>query len=116
MVKIKILGILLLLALACMPLDTLQEPSLALAEEFNAHTDGFDTDAKTTLKGKLVIWSSGDQLAIFQGTSIADKYQVKEECDGLTMGTFEMLDKGLGTNTPEYNSNVAIYPYQEDIY
>ena len=115
MVKIKVLILLLFLAVGCMHVEHLQEPETITGEEFKALTDGFDTDTKTSLKSNLIVWSSGDQIAIFRGTAPADKYQVKEECSGLTMGSFEMIAKGQETQSSEFNTNIAIYPYQEGI-
>lgn len=85
--------------------------------DFCAQVEAFGDalDTRTALAdGKSVVWSEDDQLAIFQGLSVADKYQVKSEYVGSRNGTFEIVAKGEG-KTSELPVNVAIYPYEGDL-
>ena len=68
----------------------------AQVEVFGAgEHDGEDAQTKTALaNGNSVVWSSGDQIAVFQGASSADKYQISEECVGTTSGKFGIVANG----------------------
>ena len=80
--------------------------------EFTAQAETFGAQTKTAMDGNTVVWNSGDQIAIFQGLSTADKYQVKENGIGRTSATFEIIAKGNGSNATDLPANVAIYPYE----
>ena len=72
--------------------------------EFTAQIETFVNETKTSLSGNSVVWSSGDQLAIFQGKDIADRYQVKDNCVGSGNGTFFFDANGEGTPSVEFDS------------
>lgn len=66
---------------------------------------------------KQVVWSSGDHLAIFQGSTLANEYRVSESSAGKTNGSFTRVigsgdDFYAGTELP---CNVAFYPYVGDL-
>ena len=107
----------LLLALTgCQHEEPLVEPETVTGQEFNAQIEEFNAATKTELaNNNSVVWSEGDQIAIFQGTSSADKYQVNEDCVGNDNGTFRIVAKG-GTNaTSNFPANIALYPYKDDL-
>lgn len=88
---------------------------------FEATVEDFDIQTKTSLApGNYVVWSSGDCLAIFQGSSIADEYILAEGSAGLNSGSFRWVadnntvngDFSAGTELP---CNVAFYPYSADL-
>ena len=83
--------------------------------EFTVQVEAFDAQTKTAMDGNSVVWNAGDQVAIFQGLSTADKYQVKEDGVGKTSATFEIIANGNGANTTELPTNLAIYPYESDL-
>ena len=91
----------------------------AVVEAFGAERDaeqsGESPQTKTALQGNSVIWNTGDQIAIFQGVSAADKYQIKEDSVGSSYGTFEIIAKGDETTASELQTNIAIYPYKSDL-
>ena len=92
--------------------------------EFYAVLEEFTPGAKTSLnENRCVIWSEGDQLAIFQGSTLADKYQVKEGQAGGTNTNFSIV-KNLGGNKDDdfsggteipFDTNIAIYPFEDDL-
>ena len=107
---------LLLLAVACQQVEPLVEPEVAEGPEFSAQIQEFGSETKTALAyGNSVVWSAGDQLAIFQGKSVADKYQVKSDRVGTTGGTFEIVANGAGTPAATFKTNIAVYPYVENL-
>ena len=99
---------------SCQQVEPLLEPEKVNGPEFSAQIEAFGSDTKTALAyGNSVVWSAGDQLAIFQGESVADKYQVKSDRVGTTSGVFEIVANGVGTPAATFKINVAVYPYAE---
>lgn len=100
-------------------LDQLDDPgrqNLSDNHEFTVQVEACDGATKTALTSdRAVVWSENDQLAIFQGHSVADTYQVKPDCVGTTSGAFEILAQADGEAEAEFQTNVAIYPYQDGL-
>ena len=100
-----------------------QKPELEVApvevmDSFTATVENFDA-TKTALDGNHVVWSSGDQLAIFQGTGVADLYELADGYEGLASGAFTLKGGmgddffgGMEMNDPR---NVAFYPYAQGL-
>lgn len=92
------------------------------AETFEAIAEGFESNTKTSIgEQKNIQWSENDQLAIFQGCSIADKYQVTAETAGTGNGAFELIADNSGDVNDDFNSgveiatNIALYPYADGL-
>ena len=90
-------------------------------DAFTASVENFEGQTKTVLDGNQVVWSTGDQLAIFQGSTVADKYVLADGAEGLTSGKF-VYAGGNGTvngdffaSSTELDRNVALYPYVEEL-
>lgn len=88
---------------------------------FEAETEGFaDTRTSLTADNK-VVWSKSDRLAIFQGFSIADEYQVTESSAGSGNASFTLASDNSNKNNSDFVSgleiptNVAYYPYTAGI-
>ena len=85
---------------------------------FTASSESFQLQTRTSMNSeKQVVWSSGDHLAIFQGSTLANEYRVSESSAGKTNGTFTCVigsgdDFYAGTELP---CNVAFYPYVADL-
>ena len=107
----RIAGLALLIT-ACQQVELPVEQEHVSGPEFTAQAETFSAQTKTTMDGNYVVWNAGDQIAIFQGLSTADKYQVKENGIGRTSATFEIIAKGNGSNATDLPANVAIYPYE----
>lgn len=91
-------------------------------ETFEAIVEGFEGNTKTLIDNqKNILWSENDRLAIFQGCSIADKYQVTAETAGTGNGTFELIADNSGDVNDVFNSgveiatNIALYPYADGL-
>lgn len=91
-------------------------------ETFEAIVEGFEGNTKTLIDNqKNIQWSENDLLAIFQGCSIADKYQVTAETVGTGNGTFELIADNSGDVNDDFNSgveiatNIALYPYADGL-
>lgn len=97
-----------------------QKPAPAV---FISETEEFKAETKTSLNSnRSVVWCAGDQLAIFQGSTIADKYQVRDTDAGSTNAHFSYVkeqgtvngDFVAGTET-QIGTNIAIYPYEKNL-
>ena len=82
----------------------------------------FTTATKTSLtQTNNVIWSENDHVAIFQGSSIADKYKVTSSSVGSTNGKFTIEADNSGevngdfVSGNEFPTNVALYPYADNL-
>lgn len=91
-------------------------------DEFIAISESFDGNTKTTLgKDNNILWSQGDQLAIFQGCNIADKYQVTDATAGTGQGVFSIVSDESGSINGDFSAgmeiatNIAFYPYMESL-
>ena len=93
-------------------------------DQFTATIEQFDgsVSTKTSLSAQnTVLWSEDDELAIFQGATLADKYRVKQGTAGTPNGVFSFV-AGSGGNVgddfvsgTEVPVNVAFYPYSEGL-
>lgn len=85
---------------------------------FEASTEVFEPQTKTSMTPeKYVVWSSGDHIAIFQGSTLANEYAVNEASVGTSNSTFTRVmssgdDFYAGTELP---CNVALYPYSNNL-
>lgn len=84
-------------------------------DNFYCHIEDNES-TKTQLNDNYnIIWSSGDQLAIFKKSSVLSKYQINENHVGKTSGSFNKVNNDDLTAGFELSHNVALYPYLEDI-
>ena len=89
-------------------------------EKVSADADFYSTmeevsATKTSMdQNNNVIWSEGDQIAIFKNSTQCTKYQVKSSCVGSTTGSFSEVPE---SNSGDFESgqwidhNVVLYPY-----
>lgn len=77
------------------------------------------TDTRTALDGSNnVIWSEGDQISVFGGTTANNSFILKEGAN-TNYGTFKINTAVAGTessaSTDDISANVAYYPYDSEI-
>ena len=91
-------------------------------QDFEAVTEDFSALSKTGMDElRNVIWSEGDLLAIFQGCTMADKYQVSDASVGKSNGTFKIVSDDSSDINGDFSSggeiatNIAVYPYSDDL-
>ncbi len=92
------------------------------SETFDASIEIFESLTKTSMTPtRNVVWSSDDQLAIFQGNTLADKYQVSESSVGSPNGSFSLVSDNSGELNADFvsgnqiDANIALYPYSENM-
>ena len=87
---------------------------------FAAEIENFGGQTKTSMTPELdVVWSEGDQLTIFRGNYLGDRYQIAGQYAGKPYGEFQLIaeeadDDSFSSGT-ELPANVAIYPYKEGL-
>ncbi len=88
---------------------------------FTASVEEFDAQTKTAMnENRRIVWSTGDRLSIFQGSTIADEYVLADGSAGLSSGSFKWVSKDNEVNGDfgagfELPCNVAFYPYAEGL-
>ena len=87
-----------------------------------ATIEDFDTSTKTSMtETNRVVWNTGDELLIFQGHTLGDRYKVSDASAGTSNGTFSIVrgDDGVTDGSfvagTELSRNVAVYPYSEEV-
>ncbi len=87
--------------------------------EFTARTESFKSSTKAALNDNNSIrWSENDRIAVFQGCSFADEFEVTDASDSRVNGTFRMVPaEGREGNVPGavIPDNVAVYPYSANL-
>lgn len=76
-------------------------------------------DTRTALDGSNnVVWSEGDQISVFSGTTANTSFILKEGANS-TNGKFEIKELAAGTesstSTDNISANVAYYPYDSEV-
>ena len=86
---------------------------------FIAEIENFGVQTKTSLnENNFIEWSENDRIAVFQGSTVADLFEVSAASAGKTTGSFkEVTSEGDGgfESGNEIPDNVAVYPYMEDL-
>lgn len=87
---------------------------------FTTEMETFGDQTKTAMTSDLeVVWSKGDQLTIFRGSYLGDRYQIDDQFVGKPYGDFKLVGEGSSGNDfssgTELPANVAVYPYNEDM-
>lgn len=82
---------------------------------FKASVENFTNNTKTAMDAsKNIVWSKEDQLAIFLGYNVPDKYQITDEGVGTSSGVFEIITSFSGIST-DIDKIVAFYPYAQNL-
>ena len=121
MKKILLLSIGIALSVACQQENTPECPVHKTDAEFSSSLESFDSPTKTSMtEDNSIVWTKGDQIAIFQGATVADTYQVKDQCDGTASGIFTLVSDNSEVNGEfssgmEIPANIAVYPYSEGL-
>ena len=116
---IAFVATLAMIAVSCQ--KSVNEYPVEAEVDFKATVEKFDYQTKTSLNAdRQVVWSSGDRIAIFQGSTLADEYQLKNAYAGLSNGSYYLVTDNSDVNGDfsagnELPCNVAFYPYSDDL-
>lgn len=70
-------------------------------------------DTKTSLDNEgNVLWTLGDQVSIFVGSTVNEHYQVTDASDGKTAAALFRVENPESVPSEAINNNVAFYPYE----
>ena len=121
MKKIIVSAIILTSLLSCEDLKENEAPMLDTTM-FEASMEDFSADTKTfRTQRNNIVWSEGDNLAVFQGCSVADKYQLIPATAGTSNGKFTIVSDNSGEVNGDFDAgmeitaNIAFYPYAEGL-
>ena len=109
------------MSVACQQENNPESPVQKTDAEFSSSIESFDGSTKTSMtEDNSIVWTKGDQIAIFQGATVADTYQVKDQCDGTASGIFTLVSDNSEVNGEfssgmEIPANIAVYPYSEGL-
>ena len=101
--------------------EPMNKPSIVGSTAFEASAEVFVPQTKTSMTSdKHVVWSAGDQAAIFQGSTLADRYEATESSAGQGNAVFEIIADNSTVNGnfsagTELPCNVAVYPYADGL-
>jgi len=88
------------------------------APAFEAEVESFDSQTKTSMtEDNNIVWTKGDQIAVFRGNSFGEKYAVNDASDGSSNGVFNVVTEGGSSFSAgtEIAANIAFYPYMTGI-
>lgn len=102
-----------LIAAGCQETNT-DHAGQHIGEGFRALIESFEIESKTSMNSERnILWSKGDQIAIFMDSQAASRFEVTEETAGTSSGDFTLI--GTQSGKEDSDKNVAIYPYQNNI-
>lgn len=90
-----------------------------IGKEYIAYTEAFSELTKTAIDGNYsVLWSAGDEVAIFEGITYPSRYAVHESAAGTPNGAFTKVDNQTGgfVSGNEIPVNIAVYPYSSSLF
>lgn len=95
-----------------------QSDNHIVTENYHATIETFNTDTKTNIgEGNKVIWSEGDEIAIFEGNDKGNAYHILDSYVGKSSGEFSPTE-GLttkGGTGEQFSNTIAVYPFNPDL-
>ena len=83
---------------------------------FTGTTESYVHDTRTVMDEDMnVVWEQGDQVSIFVGKTLNQRFQVEDDCAGNTDGAFDQVSTPGFVSSTEIHNNVAYYPYSSSI-
>lgn len=106
-----------LLALVSCQENELNPDLLSSDNELYASIESVNATKTSMDENNNVLWSSGDQLIVFDHSTLRDRYQVNEENVGSTTGGFSKVEdpEGGSASVQDIDHLVAFYPYSEAV-
>ncbi len=62
-----------------------------------------------------ILWTKGDQVSIFAGSTVNEQYQVTDDSDGKTSASLNRVTSSEFVAGGEISANVAYYPYASGV-
>jgi len=84
--------------------------------KFTATTECYDRSTRTSMNSNgNVVWSSGDKLSMFVGSSVNEQYKVADNSAGKITAEIIKVNSSSFYGGQTISDNVAYYPYDESI-
>ena len=91
-----------------------------VTKQFVAYVADFDSETKTSMNSNRdVLWSYGDRITIFNGSTLGEEFALANESVGQKKGVFDRVNTSslgdvffAGTEIP---CNVGFYPYADNL-
>ena len=85
-------------------------------DNYYASVETFGTDTKTALgESRSVVWSSEDRIAVFEGGSEGQAYQILDSYIGKSSGEFSLVEGLTANGTAAIDGTIAVYPFNENL-
>ena len=111
--SILVLASFAVIAAGCQIESISETPVVDEAPEYSAVCESYAPMTRTAMNGLDVVWSEGDEVAVFQANNRADRFGVTAESVGSTTAGF-VLAEDVSEGDP-IASAVACYPYSPDL-
>ena len=90
-----------------------------VAKQFVAVVEDFDSETKTSMdSNRDVLWSSGDRIAVFKGSTLGEEFLLEGESAGHKEGIFNNVATGSTGDVffagTEISCNIGFYPYSSN--
>ena len=90
-----------------------------VAKQFVAVVEDFDSETKTSMdSNRDVLWSSGDRIAVFKGSTLGEEFLLEGESAGHKEGIFNSVATGSTGDVffagTEISCNIGFYPYSSN--
>ena len=112
-----IVSLLMLAFSGCQKAEVQSSEKDVVLSDFRGELEGF-IDTKTVLdRNNNVRWSEGDQVIIFNGSTLGGKYQVTDDSVGETSGGFDYIGNATGgfVSGSDIDHNIALYPFDSKV-
>ena len=112
-----IVSLLMLAFSGCQKAEVQSSEKDVVLSDFRGELEGF-IDTKTVLdRNNNVRWSEGDQVIIFNGSTLGGKYQVTDDSVGETSAGFDYIENAAGgfVSGSDIEHNVALYPFDSKV-
>ena len=90
-----------------------------VAKQFVAAVEDFDSETKTSMNSSRdVLWSSGDRITVFKGSTLGEEFLLEGESAGHKEGIFNSVATGSTGDVffagTEISCNIGFYPYSSN--
>lgn len=103
----------ILLLAAVMMIAGCQREEMQQARSYSAVTEGFEQSRTSLDEDNRVLWSAGDEIAIFENKDVPSRYQVSESSAGQSSAEFFLIEEAQSGTAA--GADVAVYPYAESL-
>ena len=103
----------ILLLAAVMMIAGCQREEMQQARSYSAVTEGFEQSRTSLDEDNRVLWSAGDEIAIFENKDVPSRYQVAESSAGQSSAEFFLIEEAQSGTAA--GADVAVYPYAESL-